>query len=280
MSNVIRMIFGRKNKKTSGPVRDVAALASRLGRDALHIVKTSDPSQSFFGGDPQLPSDRAWPSRQGTRLRFLARLSLVELQSQQPVEWLPQTGALVFFYDDDKQPWGFDPADRGGWAVLHVPDVAATSTGSSPESSGVLSHSAVAFRRIQVLPSSERPDVEALKLSDEEFDRYFELLEQRFEGHPKHQVLGIPSPVQGDAMELECQLASNGVYCGSPEAYATSQAQQLKDGARHWRLLLQVDSDDELGMMWGDGGLIYFWVEEAAARQGDFSNVWLVLQCT
>jgi uncharacterized protein YwqG len=80
-------------------------------------------------------------------------------------------------------------------------------------------------------------------------------------------------------MELECQLASNGVNCGSPEGYATPQAKQLEDGAQNWRLLFQMDSDDDLGVMWGDVGMLYFWIEEAAARRGDFSNVWLVLQC-
>jgi uncharacterized protein YwqG len=41
-----------------------------------------------------------------------------------------------------------------------------------------------------------------------------------------------------------------------------------------------MDSDDDLGVMWGDLGTLYFWVQESAARKGDFSNVWLVLQCS
>lgn len=43
---------------------------------------------------------------------------------------------------------------------------------------------------------------------------------------------------------------------------------------------MQVDSDDDLGVMWGDAGMLYFWVEESAARAGDFSNAWVILQCT
>jgi uncharacterized protein YwqG len=43
-------------------------------------------------------------------------------------------------------------------------------------------------------------------------------------------------------------------------------------------LLLQVDSDD-VGMMWGDGGRLYFWIREQDARRADFSNVWMILQC-
>ena len=278
MSNVIRRIFGRK-KKTSGLTRDVGAMTAPLERAALHVVRVDAPTKSHLGGDPGLPGDLAWPSRDGARLRFLARLSLTELQAAEATAWLPQSGALLFFYDDEKQPWGFDPADRGEWAVLHVPDVSAPSPSPTPGSSGLLPYSAVGFRRIQVLPSGERPEVQVLNFSDAEFDTYFDLAEGRFGGLPKHQLLGLPSPVQGDSMELESQLASNGVYCGNPEGYATARAKQLEDGAKNWRLLFQMDSDDELGVMWGDVGMLYFWVEEAAARRGDFSDVWLVLQC-
>src|SRR5262245_16600449 len=100
------MIFGRK-RKGSGPVRDVVALTAPLERVALHVVRTGKPSQSHLGGDPRLPRGVVWPHRDGTSLRFLARLSLAELQAIESVPWLPQAGALLFFYDDAKQPWGF-----------------------------------------------------------------------------------------------------------------------------------------------------------------------------
>jgi uncharacterized protein YwqG len=54
----------------------------------------------------------------------------------------------------------------------------------------------------------------------------------------------------------------------------------LESGASNWRLLLQLDTDDDLGVMWGDCGTLYYWVEEQASRSGHFSNVWLILQCT
>jgi uncharacterized protein YwqG len=278
MSNVIHAIFGRK-KKTSSQARDVGDVAALLGRTALHVVKADAPAKSHLGGHPGLPPDVAWPQRNGTRLRFLARLSLTELQSTTAAAWLPQSGALLFFYDDVSQPWGFDPTDRGGWTVLHVPDIPPTSTLEVPESPGLLPYSPVTFRRIQVLPSGDRPEVQALDLSDSELDTYSEIADERFGGMPKHQLLGLPSPIQGDSMELECQLASNGIDCGSPEVFETESAEELEAGARNWRLLFQMDSDDALGVMWGDVGMLYFWVEEAAARNGDFSNVWLVLQC-
>jgi uncharacterized protein YwqG len=205
---------------------------------------------------------------------------LTDLQAKLPTHWLPKEGALLFFYDDEQQPWGFNATDRGSWAVILVPDAPAVAMRDSLDQVHALPLKPVEFRPLLVLPSSERPQVESLSLSDTEFDDYFEIAESRFHGLPKHQLLGLPSPVQGDTMELECQLASHGVNCGGPEGYASPEAKQLASGADDWRLLFQMDSDDALGVMWGDVGILYFWVQESAAKAGDFSNVWLVLQCS
>jgi uncharacterized protein YwqG len=80
-------------------------------------------------------------------------------------------------------------------------------------------------------------------------------------------------------MDLECQLTSNGIYCGDPSGYNSPEAQRLRGGAEDWRLLLQMDSDDDLGLMWGDVGILYFWIREQDARAGDFSKSWVILQC-
>ena len=280
MTSVFGRWFGRRRDDT--PVRDVAALAAPLAKPAVHIVKTDASSLSHFGGSPSLPPGARWPERDGRPLGFLARLSLPEIHRASPVDWLPETGALLFFYDMEGQPWGFDPRDRGSSAVLLVPDLPAPVPQPGARagvSSLALPHRNVAFRRIAVLPSWERDSIRALELSDKESDLLIDLAESVFQGEPKHQVSGFPAPVQGDEMELECQLVSNGLYCGDSTGYADERANALKPGAASWRLLLQVDSDDALGVMWGDGGAIYYWVQEEAARAGRFDNTWLVLQC-
>lgn len=45
-----------------------------------------------------------------------------------------------------------------------------------------------------------------------------------------------------------------------------------------WQLLLQVDSDETIGMRWASYGMLYFWLEKAALQQGQFDRSWLVLQ--
>jgi uncharacterized protein YwqG len=263
-------------------MRNIADLAASIATPAIHLVSIVRPSKSHLGGSPRLPSDIPWPEWQGRRLGFLARLSLPELHRVHKLDWLPPSGALLFFYDVDEQPWGFDPKDRGGCFVILVPELSEP-LAASPERCGedeYFPQVNVAFRKVEVLPSTERPEVESLNLSDEEREQYWSLLDTPFEGLPKHQVAGLPAPVQGDYMELECQLASNGLYCGDSSGYQDPRAKQLEAGAKDWRLLLQLDTDDDAGVMWGDCGTLYFWVRGDEAAEGNFANTWLVLQCS
>ena len=278
--NIFSRWFGKKDDDE--PVRDVAALAAPLAAPAVHVVKTDAPSRSHFGGVPNLPPGLGWPERQSTRLGFLARLSLSEIGCAHAIDWLPHDGALLFFYDMDQQPWGFDPKDRGSAVLLRVPDL--PDPVSQPEArmhgnESALPHRNAAFRRIDTLPSVERDAAAALELSDRESDLYIDLASDVFEEEPQHQVAGYPSPVQGDGMELECQLVSNGLYCGDEKGYTDPRVGPLTAGAANWRLLLQFDTDDDLGVMWGDGGVLYYWVEAHAAKAGRFDNAWLILQC-
>ena len=109
----LKRIFG--GGKPSRPMRDVAGLAKPLAVPALHVVATESASLSHFGGIPSLPKGAAWPQHEGTKLQFLARLSLSELHAVHAFDWLPKSGALLFFYDPEQRAWGFDPKDRGSW---------------------------------------------------------------------------------------------------------------------------------------------------------------------
>ena len=117
--------FGRflGEKQDEGPIRDVAKLVAPLSTPAVHVVLSDAPARSHFGGSPRLPPDIRWPERDGTKLAFLARLSLPEIHRAHAVPWLPRDGALLFFYDIEGNAWGFDPTDLGAWGVLLVPDV-------------------------------------------------------------------------------------------------------------------------------------------------------------
>jgi uncharacterized protein YwqG len=261
-------------------MRDIKSLVDPLIKRAAHLVVVEAPSKSYLGGDPQLPLSTPWPTWEGRRLGFLARVSMSELKQVHPVPWLPNAGALLFFYDMDKQPWGFDPKDRGACAVLHVPDLPLPVDPSTAKTNtSVLPHKSVAFREVATYPSWDRDVIRNLKFSDDEFNAYLDISGAAFAGMSRHQISGFPAAVQSDNMELECQLASNGLYCGDGTGYSDPRAETLSAGAKDWRLLFQMDTDDDLELMWGDCGTVYIWVREQDAKAGNFENPWLILQC-
>jgi uncharacterized protein YwqG len=278
---MFRRLFGLSQKKgPDRPSRDVRQLAQSLPQSAVQAVMTIPRGTSFFGGAPSIVPV-SWPSKQGKRLDFLAQIDLAEVQAVLPMDWLPKQGVLLFFYDIKGSAWGFDPKDRGSWAVIHqyVSAGELTPPGSPPPSDPARGRVFVSFRAIQSFPSWERSEVGALNLSEEEGEALIELGEQQFGSQPKHQLGGFPDPIQSDSMEAECQLASNGIYCGDQKHLRDPRVPDLAKGAAEWRLLMQIDSDSSAGFSWGDGGMLYFFVRERDVRAGDFSEVWMVSQC-
>ena len=55
---------------------------------------------------------------------------------------------------------------------------------------------------------------------------------------------------------------------------------RLDNEARRWELLLQVDTDDELGMMWGDVGVLYWMARPDDLATGDLSKISFTWQCS
>ena len=259
--------------------RNLAPKLEKIRRPAVSLCKTVEKRNSKFGGQPIANSSVfEWPRDNGKPLAFLGQLDLAEIAKVYQYDWLGDRGSLLFFYDVVEMPWGFDPKDKGKWRVIFQAEP--NNTISYPEDLSTesrLSEIYISPKLVQILPNFDDPAVEALCLSDDEVDAYIDW-DDGISGS-RHQVGGYPKPVQGNHMELKSQLASNGIYLGGVEGYKSDAAKKLESGARDWKLLFQFDSDDDLGVMWGDCGKIYFWVQEQKAKQNDFESCWLVLQC-
>lgn len=93
-----------------------------------------------------------------------------------------------------------------------------------------------------------------------------------------HQLLGYPTVIQGDVL-VECSLSGSGVAI-SNEAYHDPANAHLVENRENWRLLFQFDSDDELGVMWGDMGSRYFCLREADLKARRFERCWMMMQCS
>jgi uncharacterized protein YwqG len=250
----------------------------RLAADPA--LPTAEPAASRLGGAPDLPASISWPRNEDGPLSFIAQVNLADVAAYEPEGVLPSDGLLSFFYDAVTQSaWGFDPADHGSAAIIYTPARIVTDHRVPPAD---LAEDGV-FQALGLRPQAELTfapwesfDVESLGMSRDEGFAYADLFDS--EDATIHRLLGHPDPVQGD-MQVECQLVTNGLYCGDSTGYQDPRAKELRGGAAEWRLLLQIDSQDEAGMMWGDVGRIYYWIKHADLLRRDWDLSWLVLQC-
>jgi uncharacterized protein YwqG len=214
-------------------------------------------------------------------LAFLAQLNLAEVNAISADLNLPSTGQLLFFCDLANSTWGFDPASRGSSLVLHISDDEPLELGETPDNLDE-EHKYVPCSLELELEQTLSTDLHpyGVDLQTYENDQYESLIESLIRQiRPIHRLGGFPEIIQ-NPMELECQLVTNGLYCGDSSGYNDPRAKVLQTGAADWRLLLQIDTDDEPGWMWGDCGRLYFWMREADIRSRSFENAWCVLQCS
>lgn len=251
-----------------------------LARPAIVLEEAPGPVVLRLGGAPRLPASIAWPDRKGRPLSFIAELDLAALRAVDGPDWLPASGVLHLFFDAEEEPWGFDPADRDGWKVIMTDAPASPPLPRPPGLSGdrVFAPVALAGRTALTYPTTERLDLPPEVGRTFEFGPVQDFMDADLGDGPRHQVGGYPGTIQGDGMEFEAQLTSNGVYASGPDSYTDERISALEPGAADWRLLLQIDSDDSAGIMWGDTGTLYVWVREQDARAGDFSRVWMIVQ--
>lgn len=267
---------------TPESAEQILALMEPLKQPALHVIAATDSGViSKIGGLPAAPAPFVWPDWQGRPLAFLAQLDLAEM-GEHAVPDLPESGLLYFFYDAEQSTWGFDPSDRGSWRVLFFPAGEELTSIDAPPTlvrHGLFAEKRVTFRRIASYPSTDRLPIGPNNISMDDWDEVDVRRGAAFGDLPRHQVGGLPNPVQGDSMELECQLAFHGINCGDGTAFSDPRAERLKPGSADWRLLLQLDTDDDIDMMWGDCGTLYFWIRADDLRKCEFSAVWMILQC-
>jgi uncharacterized protein YwqG len=75
-------------------------------------------------------------------------------------------------------------------------------------------------------------------------------------------------------MGLECELLARRL----PIDYEAEIPPAIRRASRTWRLMLQVGTDQTLGMKWGDGGRLYLFVGKQHARAGRFDETVAIWQ--
>lgn len=223
----------------------------------LEILSASKPPEnsqleSHFGGHPYFETGEQWPkSKSGKHLNFIFQVF------NSPKLELPKSIGLVqFFYDWEQFPW--DTPDDG-WLVKIYNQVDPQNVAfiAKPQELEVSNFCNIKFKSVRSLPDWEGIDLHghhASKLScilneDEPWAGYDQMVSKLIGAQDyQSQLGGYPKWVQGESTPND------------------------KDG-NPMKLLFQIDSDDNAGLMWGDVGLIYVFYDEKT------ENIEFALQC-
>jgi uncharacterized protein YwqG len=269
-----------------------AAGLSRLLKDIDFVAKDSirliskiageydlSIGASRIGGEPDVSSNFKWPERNDVPQSFIAQIYLEDVHQYDTHGILPSHGMLWFFYDAKQETYGADPVDRGGWSVIFSDDYAGIERRAGPANlpaESQLKACTVSFASEITLSQNPKLEIPGFDWTDDEVQKYETLLSTfpNADDHSAvhHQLLGNPQTIQDD-MRLECQFASHGI-----KDINEPRAAEISKGANEWQLLLQIDSDESIGVSWGSSGMIYFWITESDLKAHKFEQSWLVLQ--
>ncbi len=231
----------------------------RLAKPALTFksAKTSeanlDVGASKLGGRADLPSETKWPTYHKEPLAFLGQFNLADLSASFVCRELPNSGVFsVFYFPDEEDERESDP--KGTFRVFHFPNVSKLARREPPEelaATGRYKSCRLTFTETLTLPDPESPWRKELtfKDDDEAEDHYQETVLDAL-GGLGHRILGYAPSLQNDVHRR-----------------------------KEMRHLLTIDSDDNPDWMWGDGGLLYFTINEEYLKAGQFDRVRCEMQC-
>ena len=290
------------------PAEEATALQESLRYSIrMHTALTNDDELAVgatkIGGQPDLPLDTSWPEWRGAPLHFLAQIQLADIAAYDSDGELPHEGTLSFFFDYTN--WGNRGREAEGSlaAVLYAPEGVALQRLLWPEAIDTLEQYAPltvnSFTCELTAPEFDGPFIERfgyslqwLYLPDELLpDGSYEaaviarrigdlmrdinkFLHDTYDSRGLvHRLLGYGDGIQG-GVEYDWQRIAKAIAASGSATPAFSA-----DKATDWRLLLQVDSDEN-GMTWGDFGSIYYGLPRQALVARDFSQTIVELQCT
>ncbi len=254
--------------------------------------------QSKIGGRPDLPAEITWVTETNIAettektfiifnskkketitkpLSFIAQINLAETAPLDEENLLPETGLLYFFYSAEQEAWGFDHKDKNKFKVVYW-NGNLSSLNRTEFPTDLPEYSRYKPCSVDIKPEVSLPsyghDVYE-EFANGEDDKFWD---EVYDDGNLNKLLGYADNIQ-DEMELECELVTNGLYCGNSSGYNDPRAKALKPNAKNWRLLLQIDSNEENEMMWGDCGRLYFWIKKNDLLHKYFDKSWFSLQC-
>ncbi len=238
-------------------------------------------------------------------LTFLGQIDLEDIPRYGEFPRLPPSGILYFFWDVLLCPPGWRASSKGSCRVFYLKGCnnleSSSEMGDDDELHLCMSDSQCNLLFEPGWTASNYYESEMESYSNDKNDSLLSLLLQEnleelpngfpeknestilindhSSSNPMHLLLGSPMEIQNPMQEM-CQLCSHGFNSLDYNLNSHTDVAHLQEGVKDWRLLLQLDCDDNLDWEWGDAGMLYFWIRQQDLEKQDFSNVWCELQCS
>lgn len=224
---------------------------------------------SKFLGVPYFPKDKIYPTDSENKpMILLAQINFEEVPFLD-IEY-PNNGILQFYISayDDLNGLNFDNyCDQTNFRVIY--------------------HEFINEDKQQLeLPIFEQKDLEYVPITKEHrlnyriIEEYVPATDWRFELFFNKNFYNFWEDANNDTLiENYCdKITSSGHKIGG-YAYFTQEDIRSKDEHSDYELLLQIDSNENDTIMWGDVGVANFFITKEALKNKDFSNVLYTWDC-
>ena len=239
-------------------------------RSFIRMNATGDrpfaPWESAIGGVPYWLQEEAYPTdSQGNHLLFLIQINFSELPKLEP---LPQEGLLqIFINDDDGYGMNFDdPTDQSNFRMIYREDI-------HEDMEKLLSD----FSFLENQPTGPFESRLGFGL---EFSIETELMPH--ENHQFNQFFGSDFFKQFGDQEWDVAREYRKVASGMGHklgGYPFFTQEDPRSADSPLKLLLQVDTDVDVSLMWGDMGVANFFIHPDDLKKLDFSKVYYNWDC-
>jgi len=224
--------------------------------------------QSKFAGDPYLPKEVEHPKdKNGKSMKLLAQLNFEEIPK---LEWMPNKGILQFFISAEDDVMGIEFNDmnyQANFKIMFHTDIISDESFLVTDFSYMNNLDTEFFPIQEELSLSFKIDYEPVSVEDYKIS---ELLGESVDLSQKFSEFD-----EKDLWEIYCDtfLGDGHKIGGYPYFTQTDPRDHEIKYQGHEILLLQIDSADENGIMWGDSGIANFFIRKDDLKKLNFSNV-------
>lgn len=211
----------------------IMALTIPAVKMKTYLVEDDLPlGTSRMGGAPDLPPGAPWPESKGRPMEFLAQIDFAAAAAAYRLPDFPDSGWVALFRDLRAMEEGdYDDRRQWQWLQFDCPAEILVRNEQPLDVTERFNFCEIIFEPELCLPNDVQERFAAADPAlEEEIYEYLDNTIWDIRNGPYHRLGGIPMLIQSDI-----------------------------DDYRGWEFLMQIDSDDEVGWMWGDMGRIYNW---------------------